>query len=158
MALDGTEKDQTLDGTPDPVEAAITAASAPAGGLTPEQVHATPEYKAMARQLRAAQRERGQFEREATAARTDAENARLAAEANEREAREREIASILGPEGVEAWQRIADLSVNDQVAAAKELAALMKRQAQSPTPGEAPAAPAAGGEPVAARRLGAFTA
>lgn len=113
--------------------------------MPPDYVRNSPEYQELQRQFRAEARRRGTLEADLAKARAEGEQARQAAEAQVAEAREREIRSILGDDGVAAWSRIAEQSATDPVAAARTLAELMKGAQASasaapppPSPQEAP--------------------
>jgi hypothetical protein len=122
------------DELPDDDDAATPPPTPPAPGslsLTPDLVRATPEFKAQERIARSEARKRGQLERDLAQARTDAETARAAAEAQSQAAREAEIRAILGDDGVAAWTEIADLSASDPAAAARKFREFGEAMAQS---------------------------
>ena len=112
----------------------------PDTSLSSEQVRNSPEYRALQAQHRTLARQKGTAERQLAEARADAERAQQTAIASQTAAQQAEIEAILGPDGVEAWNQIAELSANDPVAAARRLAEV---RAQQPA-----AAPATGGETV----------
>lgn len=110
--------------------------------LSPDAVRNSPEYRALVRQLRNAEKRLAAAERAASEARAAAEEARQAAEAERRMQEQERIRSILGDEGVALWSEIAELSATDQVAAAERLAALLRSRAQSVAPEPTPHPPA----------------
>lgn len=112
--------------------------------LTPEHVRNTPEYRELARQNRILARQKGEADRQIADARAKAEAAAQAAEAQRIAAQESQVRAILGDEGVDLWEKFADLSATDPVRAAELLANFTKGRAQS-QPAATPA-PAQTGE------------
>lgn len=109
--------------------------------MPPEFVRNSPEYQELQRQLRAEARRRGSLEADLAKARAAEEQSRQAAEATAAEAREREIRSIVGDDGLAAWNTIAEQSATDPIAAARTLAELMRGAQATAAPPPAPASP-----------------
>lgn len=99
--------------------------------LPPDSIRNSPEYREVLRQNRALAREAGQAKARENEARAELERSRQAAEAERAAMVNRQVADILGAEGVNAWNEIAELSATDPVEAAKRIAALAAAQAQS---------------------------
>lgn len=118
--------------------------ASPALQATVASVLDSPEYKELAKQNRQLARDAGRDRATAEAARAEAERLRLAAEATQQAALEQQISDILGDDGVDAWNEIAELAGTDQVAAArrlKELMATASAQSVATPPAAAGAAP-----------------
>jgi hypothetical protein len=116
------------------------APAAPASiAASPEAVRNSPEYRALRNKLRTESRNKGRIEQQLVAER----EARAAAEADRMGEQENEIRELLGDDGVEAWNRISDLSVSDPLGAARE----MRRFAETLAQSQPPAAPAPAGAP-----------
>jgi hypothetical protein len=110
------------------------APAAPASvAASPEAVRNSPEFRALRSKLRNEARERGRIEQQLAAER----EARAAAEADRMAEQEAEIRDVLGDDGVDAWNRISELSVSDPLAAAREMRRFAETLAQSQPP-EAP--------------------
>lgn len=126
----------------------LDAPSAPASvAASPADVKASPEYRALQRRLRTESRERGRLEQQLG---TERERA-AAAEADRAAEQEAQIREVLGDDGVDAWNEIADLSSSDPVAAARKLRDFAAQRAQSSPPAQSqPQAgvPPNGGQPV----------
>lgn len=144
--MPGQDTDQNLDGTP--------AEEAPAGNpsltLPPDLIRNSPEFRELQRQAREAARATGRAQAEAATARQEAEAVRQAAEAQRQAVLAEQMAMILGEDGVDAFNSIADLSAVDPVEAARKFRELVANSAQSvaaATPGSGQAA-ATGGTPV----------
>lgn len=138
--------DEATESTTASTDAGSPAASAapatpPVLILTADQARSTPEYRALEQAHRTLGREKATLETSFGEFRTEAENSRQAAEAQRREALERQLLDQLGADGVAVYQEIAELSQSDPVAAAGRLASLV-RTAQGQTP-PVPAATAA---------------
>jgi hypothetical protein len=102
--------------------------SAPASvAASPAEVRNSPEYRALRSKLRNEARARGRIEQQLASER----EARAVAEADRAAEQEDEIRRILGDAGVEAWNRISDLSTSDPVAAARAMADFGRTLAQS---------------------------
>lgn len=137
---------EELDGDPTPSasQPAPAAAAAPASiGLPADLVRNSPEFLALQAQNRELARKAGTAEAAIAAARAEAENIRQAAEAERARALNEQLASTLGEDGLAFWQRFADLSSTDPLAAARELQAY-RGGAQSPAPGTATTSPTQG--------------
>lgn len=117
---------------PDEEEHAPPAAPASIAA-SPEAVRNSPEFRALRLKLRTESRERGRIEQQLASER----EARAAAEADRMAEQESEIREVLGDDGVDAWNRISELSVSDPLAAAREMRRFAEGLAQSRTP-EAP--------------------
>lgn len=128
----------TGDDDQDPTEG--TPPSPGSLALTPELVRGTPEYKALQRERRSDARKIGNLEAQLSAARTEAENARTAAEASTVTTQREQIRTILGDDGVTAWENIADLSSSNPVEAARQMRELGLRLAQTQAAGSPPPA------------------
>lgn len=136
-------------------ENAAGTSGAPAGTATAtpppppsasQSILDSPEYKELAKQNRQLARDAGRAKAAEEAARAEAERIRLAAEATQQAAMEQQIAEILGDDGVDEWNRIAELAgAGDQVEAAKALRALMTKATGAQSP--AAAAPATSANP-----------
>ena len=129
----------------DPVADAVAAVDAQLS-QAPEAVRNTPEFRALAQQLRTTARENGTLKAAQARIREEAETSRLAAEAQRQAALESQLTDILGADGIAAYQEVAELGATDPVAAARRFAELTKASAQSagqpgPTPLAAPTAP-----------------
>jgi hypothetical protein len=127
------------------------APAAPASvAASPEAVRNSPEFRALRTKLRNEARERGRIEQQLASER----EARAAAEADRMAEQESEIRDVLGDDGVDAWNRISELSVSDPLAAAREMRRFAETLAQSQPP-EAPppvsAPPQEGGVAVQTR-------
>ena len=118
----------------DPVAVALAQA--------PAEVRNTPEYKELAKVARRQARELGRSNSALAAARGQAEADRLAAEAQRQAALESTIADVLGEDGVDAFNELAELSSSNPVEAARRFKSLMAG-AQSAPAGEPPATPPA---------------
>lgn len=121
--------DATNGETPDEDDADDGAA--PTLTLTPDAVRNSPEYKALQRRLREEARARGRLENELGTVRTQSAEALQAAEAQRQQAIADQIATVLGEDGVDAFNEIADLSASDPVAAARRFRELASTYAQS---------------------------
>ena len=116
------------------------APAAPASlAASPDAVRNSPEFRALNAKLRREARERGRIEQQLV---TEREH-RAAAEADRMAEQESEIQALLGDDGVDAWNRISELSVSDPLGAARE----MRRFAESLAQSQPPAAPAPAGAP-----------
>jgi hypothetical protein len=124
------EPDVTPDGSEDlaalelAADAAAAAAEAPileAIAQASDTVRNSAEFKALEKAARKTAREAGRVARDAYISRNQAESDRQAAEALSRATQEDQIRTLLGDDGVVAWNEIADLSDTDPVAAAKRL-------------------------------------
>lgn len=104
---------------------------APSLSLSSEMVRNSPEYRELQRQAREASRAKGRAEQDAASARAEAENVRQAAEAQRQAVLAEQMASILGEDGVEAFNAIADLSAVDPAEAARKFRELVAQSAQS---------------------------
>lgn len=139
---DNDQDSASQDGTAAPQD---PPAPPPVVSLTPEQIRATPEYQALLRSNRQLGRDKASSDAALATMRTEAEEARQAAEAQRTAALETQLQAILGSEGQAAYAELADLSQSDPMAAALRVAELMA-QAKGQTP---PAqAPAAAGKPT----------
>lgn len=116
----------------DPVAVALAQA--------PADVRNSPEYRELAKVARRQARELGRSNSALAAARGQAEADRLAAEAQRQAALESTIADVLGEDGVDAFNELAELSSSNPVEAARRFKELMG-SAQSAPPAEPPAAP-----------------
>lgn len=133
----------------DPTVAAAVAAVDAQLSQTPEAVKATPEFQALSQQLRQTARENGRLRAAEARIRQEAEQARLAAEAERQTALESQLADILGQDGIATYQEIAELGATDPVAAARKFAELMGKGVQSaPVADVPPAPPPAPGEAI----------
>jgi len=122
--------------------------------LSSDLVRNSPEYRELQRQMRESARAKGRAEQDAATARSESESVRQAAEAQRQALLADQMASILGEDGVEAFNAIADLSAVDPVEAARRFKELVAQSAQStgqPNPvNNGPAA--SGGTPVPAQQ------
>lgn len=154
MGLDGTDLTPPDDGDDDapagePAGTPPVIAAPATTTLPPDSVRNSPEYLALMEQNRTLARQAGSDRAAAAQARQDAEAARLAAEAQQRDAVAQEIRGILGEDGEAVWREVAELSSTDPVAAARRLAEF-RGSAQS-APGADPDAdvdPQQTGEPA----------
>lgn len=128
-----------IDLAPDASPAAPDLVGDAIAALTPDAVHNSPEFKALAEQNRRLARQAGTNQRAADQARAAVEKARQAAEAQSQADLEGEIATILGEEGIALYNEFADLSQTDPRAAARRLAEIMATRAQSSGPADPPA-------------------
>ncbi|HEY6013486.1 MAG TPA: hypothetical protein VIU37_05755 [Candidatus Limnocylindrales bacterium] len=112
--------------------------------LPPDAVRNSPEYKALQRQLRAEARARGRAEAEAAAVRTQSAEALQAAEAQRQQAIAEQLRDVLGEDGIDAFNEMAELSETDPVAAARKFRELASQFAQSGGDSAALAAAVAG--------------
>lgn len=144
--MPGQDTDQNNDGTP--------AEEAPAGNpsltLPPDLIRNSPEYRELQRQTREAARATGRAQQEAASARAEAESVRQAAEAQRQAVLADQMAAILGEDGVDTFNAIADLSAVDPVEAARRFRELVANSAQNAaaTPGIEGQAATTGGTPV----------
>jgi hypothetical protein len=145
--MPGQDTDQNdTEGTP--------AENAPAGNptltLPPDLIRNSPEYRELQRQVREGAREAGRAKAEAASARSEAEAVRQAAEAQRQAVLAEQMAMILGEDGVDAFNSIADLSAVDPVEAARKFRELVANSAQSAaaTSGNTGQAAATGGTQV----------
>ena len=106
-------------------------ASTPSLTLSPDAVRNSPEYRALARQAREDARARGRAEAEAARVRTEAAEQLQAAEAQRQQAIADQIEEVLGADGVDEFNDLAELSATDPVAAARKFQSLITRYAQS---------------------------
>lgn len=141
-----TDPQDINDGTPDDDDA--QEGGAPSLTLSSDAVKNSPEYRALQRQLRAEARKAGRLEAELGTVRTQSAEALQAAEAQRQQAIAEQIATVLGEDGVDAFNEIADLSADDPVAAAKRFKELVASYAQSGGDTQALAAVADGGTNV----------
>lgn len=125
--MPGQVTDQTLDGTPAEDEPTGT----PTLTLPPDMVRNSPEYRELQRQVREGARSQGRAQADAAAARAETEAVRQAAEAQRQAVLAEQMAMILGDEGVDAFNAIADLSAVDPVEAARKFRELVAASAQS---------------------------
>ena len=144
--MPGQNTDQNDDGTPAEGE----PTGSPTLTLPPDLIRNSPEYRELQRQVREGARATGRATQEAATARAEAESVRQAAEAQRQTVLAEQMAMILGDEGVDAFNAIADLSAVDPVEAARKFRELVASSAQSaaaaaPVPGQAAAT---GGTPV----------
>lgn len=105
--------------------------AAPSLTLAPDAVRNSPEYKALQRQLRAEARARGRAEAEAASVRTSSAEALQAAEAQRQQAIAEQLRDVLGEDGIDAFNEMAELSETDPVAAARKFRELATSFAQS---------------------------
>lgn len=128
----------------DPIDDALDAAdpTPPTTAVATASVLNSPEYKALAKANRKLARDNGTFQASIAAARTEAAEARLAAEATQQAALDAELTATLGEDGVTFWSEFAELSQTDPVAAAKRLVEFRAAgvAAQSAAAGADPAA------------------
>lgn len=101
---------------PEPAPAEPVGASL---SLSSDLVRNSPEYRALQKQLREQARESGRIRAEAEASRQEAESIRQAAEAARQQAIAEQLGGILGDEGVDTFNEIAELSETDPVEAAR---------------------------------------
>jgi len=125
--MPGQVTDQTLDGTPAEDEPTGT----PTLTLPADMVRNSPEYRELQRQVREGARSQGRAQADAAAARAETEAVRQAAEAQRQAVLAEQMAMILGDEGVDAFNAIADLSAVDPVEAARKFRELVASSAQS---------------------------
>jgi len=128
---------------------------APSLSLSSETVRNSPEYRELQRQVREASRAKGRAEQDAVTARSEAEQVRQAAEAQRQAVLAEQMASILGEDGVEAFNAIADLSAVDPAEAARKFRELVAQSAQSArmtNPVNPETAASNGGAPVPAQQ------
>lgn len=111
---------QQSGGTPDPVVQAPPVLTLPA-----DAVRNSPEYQELQRQRREDARERGRIEAEAAQIRADAERQLQAAEAVRQQALAEQLQTVLGEDGMAAFNELAELSSTDPVAAGKRFKELM---------------------------------
>jgi len=125
--MPGQDTDQNLDGIP--------AEEAPTGNptltLPPDLIRNSPEYRELQRQVREGARATGRATAEAASARAEAESVRQAAEAQRQAVLADQMTAILGDEGVDAFNAIADLSAVDPVEAARRFRELVANSAQN---------------------------
>lgn len=107
---------------------------------TPADIKASPEFKAMAKIARDNARAAGTAKAREIVARTAAEQAVQAAEAQRQAQMEAQFTDILGEDGIAAYQEFAELSETDPVGAARRFASLMAA-GQTPAAGAAAEAP-----------------
>jgi len=137
----------------DPIADAVAAVDAQLS-QTPEAIRATPEFKALEKQLRSSARETGAAKKAAAMARQEAEGYRQAAEAQRQTALDAQISS-LDPVAMAAYTELADLGQTDPVAAARrfaELLATAQSSGQAAPAATAPTAPQEGSPVPAAPR------
>lgn len=135
--MDDHEDEQDAPDAEESQDDAPPATAAPSTALTPEAVRNSPEFRAMAKQLRNESRARRRIEGEAVRQRAEAETARLAAEAQLEEQVGDQIQAILGDEGVAEWNQISELASTNPVEAARQFAALTHRAAAEAAGGNA---------------------
>jgi hypothetical protein len=122
-----TDTDPAItDDTPEP-----EGQTPPSLTLSPDAVRNSPEYRALAKQARDNARAAGRAEAEAARVRTEAAEALQAAEAQRQQAIADQIAEVLGDDGVDAFNDLAELSASDPVAAARKFQSLISQYAQS---------------------------
>jgi hypothetical protein len=119
---------QDLDETPDDDDA---AGAAPSLTLSPDAVRNSPEYKAIQRQLRTEARKNGRMEAELASVRTSSAEALQVAEAQRQQAIAEQLRDVLGEDGIDAFNEMAELSETDPVAAARKFRELATSFAQS---------------------------
>lgn len=105
--------------------------AAPSLTLSSDAVRNSPEYRALQRQLRQEARAKGRAEAELATVRTQSAEALQAAEAARQQAIADQLATVLGEDGIDAFNEIAELSETDPVAAARKFRELAGRYAQS---------------------------
>lgn len=125
--MPGQDTDQTLDGTPAEGE----PTGSPTLTLPADLIRNSPEYRELQRQVREGARATGRATAEAATARAEAESVRQAAEAQRQAVLAEQMAAILGDEGVDAFNAIADLSAVDPVEAARKFRELVANSAQN---------------------------
>jgi len=103
---------------------------------TPASVQSSPEYQALLRENRTLRRQAGAAQAAERQARTSAEEARQAAEADKVAVQQAAIRQMLGEEGLSLLQQLAEASENDPLEAARMIAQL--RGVQSPPAAQAP--------------------
>lgn len=111
------ETTEDLVGTPEAVPPAESGGASLS--LSADLVRNSPEYRALQKQMREQARETGRIRADAEASRAEAESIRQAAEAARQQAMAEQLTGILGDEGVEAFNQIAELSESDPVEAAR---------------------------------------
>lgn len=122
------------------------ATGAPA--LTPDHIRNSPEYRELQRQNRTLARENGSLRQQTAQARTAAEQAAQAAEAERIAAQESRVRQLLGDDGVNAWNELADLQTTDPVAAAERFAQYVATRGQTPAQAASGQQQATGGTEV----------
>lgn len=140
MPPEAPDLDPAVTDGDDPITAALQAVEDQIAS-TPANIRNSPEFQALATRARADARRAGTALRNEQKARGEVESLRQAAEAERQAAVQAQLDS-LGPEAIEAFNQLAEMSATDPVAAATMLAELMAN-AQSAPAGAAPAAPAA---------------
>lgn len=149
MPPDDILEPQESGGTPAPAEPTGAAVLT----LPPDAVRNSPEYRALQTQLREEARARGRAEAQAAEVRQTAETARQAAEAQREQVIAAEIESVLGQDGVAAWNSIVELYDTDPVAAAQRFKDLQASAQSAAAAAQTP--PSEGGTQVPAQSAGA---
>jgi len=112
--------DETLPGEETPASPAAPAATEPPNvTLSTEVIRSSPEYQELQRQNRALARDKGNLDRQLAESRANAERDRQQAQAQLQEQQAAEIESLLGADGLEEYNRLAELSATDPIAAAR---------------------------------------
>lgn len=97
-----------------------------------ESIRNSPEYRALQAELRKESRKAGNLTQQLAVARGEAETNRAAAEAARQMEQETQLSTILGQDGVAAWNEIAEMASTDQVGAARRFAQLMAKAQSQP--------------------------